>query len=704
MENPGKKDQITVVINQFDQIVPILTNATDHTISPHGYLKETPFLEEAEIAQCVHFEVSLKTQEIKSSKHQYLMDLNEITEYGVNVLYVKQHINSQTMYSPITKQSPIDNIVTNFALLINIENFTRTHVGFSCHESYDDEQKNMTIYPPIKQTKCGQNSNTMLKKEIHKCDIDETLPNFFLTINFQDMNQLGLILKIKSTQTVTLITTPLSLPIQNIDHDYPALNFSFSSSLVINAEGLKLHLGQLKACKRSKPIPSQNIRKFESIVEFPDIQSGDFITKKFGWSRSSPAKRDIVKEFQTSQASRKDALLKLYASTANVMLEEDLTVDRNIGSLIVKTPKSRMSKKLYGTVRANKHAAWHDFNDPLIKATLLDTSMNYERRHMSSSYSSISTTSCILSSPTSKSHAGDVSEIDIKQIKQDLLKFPLFTRLPSDQLDRICNAVSISSYSAGERIMKKGERGDVFFMIKSGSVKVTDAEDNFGDHVLTVGEYFGEKALIDKKPNDISVTAVSNCVFMTLDKPDFNAYMLPLRGVLELNAHIKIFSCIQIFQKFSMKDKARLVKSFEFHKYGVGETIIKEGERDRKFFVIKEGQVQVSHDGVVGGILGPGKHFGEVSLLESDEKAAATRMATLVAVTSVTCFSLDKEVFNRLMASIQAEAKTGGGSTPTKAAITVQTGGGGVTVGGLSPSEQRLPKLKVIPENIESAR
>ena len=66
----------------------------------------------------------------------------------------------------------------------------------------------------------------------------------------------------------------------------------------------------------------------------------------------------------------------------------------------------------------------------------------------------------------------------------------------------------VHTYSEGEYIMKKGDKGTDFFVLIQGSVRVTD-----GDGVNVVldkkGDYFGELALIREEPRAASVNAVS---------------------------------------------------------------------------------------------------------------------------------------------------------------------------------------------------
>ncbi len=85
------------------------------------------------------------------------------------------------------------------------------------------------------------------------------------------------------------------------------------------------------------------------------------------------------------------------------------------------------------------------------------------------------------------------------------------------------------TYVDGEYICKKGEEGNVLFLIKSGEVRVTnniEGTDKILEIVTLVeGEYFGERCLLTHGMN----TRMANCISkgatmcLTLEAGDFKA-------------------------------------------------------------------------------------------------------------------------------------------------------------------------------------
>src|SRR4030042_2042206 len=94
-----------------------------------------------------------------------------------------------------------------------------------------------------------------------------------------------------------------------------------------------------------------------------------------------------------------------------------------------------------------------------------------------------------------------------------LRNIPLFKDFQVTELMNVAMVAGKERHGAGELIIKEKSRGDAFYVIKSGRVRVTK-RDSFGDeHVLAYlgpGEYFGEMCLVDRDRRSASVFAGTN--------------------------------------------------------------------------------------------------------------------------------------------------------------------------------------------------
>jgi CRP/FNR family transcriptional regulator len=100
-----------------------------------------------------------------------------------------------------------------------------------------------------------------------------------------------------------------------------------------------------------------------------------------------------------------------------------------------------------------------------------------------------------------------------------LKKAALFSGLDDKEAKKIAPLFKERDFTAGEVMAEEGKHGVGFFLIESGSAKVT----SHGDDRTTLGpgSYFGEVALIDDGPRTATVTAVGDVKAHVLVAWDF---------------------------------------------------------------------------------------------------------------------------------------------------------------------------------------
>ncbi len=105
---------------------------------------------------------------------------------------------------------------------------------------------------------------------------------------------------------------------------------------------------------------------------------------------------------------------------------------------------------------------------------------------------------------------------------------PVFEGVPPEARLDLARRFQLRSFPAGAEIVREGERGTSFFLIRSGEVEVwtTDLRDRtrqvkLGE--LGEGDFFGEVALLTDKPRTATVRARTDVEAMELSREDFEA-------------------------------------------------------------------------------------------------------------------------------------------------------------------------------------
>jgi CRP-like cAMP-binding protein len=111
----------------------------------------------------------------------------------------------------------------------------------------------------------------------------------------------------------------------------------------------------------------------------------------------------------------------------------------------------------------------------------------------------------------------------------DFLKsVPIFKNLPEDTLIKISDVLEETFYANGDYIIRQGARGDTFFIISKGTVKVTkkmqDSNEEKYIRTLGKGDFFGEKALQgdDLRTANIIVDNPEGTYCLVIDRETFN--------------------------------------------------------------------------------------------------------------------------------------------------------------------------------------
>jgi putative ABC transport system ATP-binding protein len=108
-----------------------------------------------------------------------------------------------------------------------------------------------------------------------------------------------------------------------------------------------------------------------------------------------------------------------------------------------------------------------------------------------------------------------------------LLQCPVFTRLTPRTLTEVADQMVLEKYRPGDVIVRQGDPGDKFYVIRGGSVEVIveDAGQRRTVATLNRGDFFGEAALLTGAPRNATVVAKEELEVYSLGKEQFQAVL-----------------------------------------------------------------------------------------------------------------------------------------------------------------------------------
>ena len=139
------------------------------------------------------------------------------------------------------------------------------------------------------------------------------------------------------------------------------------------------------------------------------------------------------------------------------------------------------------------------------------------------------------------------------ETKAILRKVPFLADLDEKYINKMIDSLQSISFGKGELIIRKGDEGKVFYILKSGKVRVHDitvGSSTYDDQVLSPGDYFGERAIVTAEPRVANITALEKCEAYCLTRDIFKQVLGDLQELILRSG-----------------DRRKLVRTISFHSY-----------------------------------------------------------------------------------------------------------------------------------------
>jgi CRP-like cAMP-binding protein len=186
-------------------------------------------------------------------------------------------------------------------------------------------------------------------------------------------------------------------------------------------------------------------------------------------------------------------------------------------------------------------------------------------------------------------------------------------------------------YEKGAQILKKGNPGRNFYIIRSGNVSIAD-EQLLGRKILGPFEYFGEVALLSDMPRTADVVAETEVLVYTIEKDKFLSFIFNTQFEKTLRRLVanrssetwNLMASSPYLQKLTTYQKTWLESILVPRELAGPGVLLKEGKSLEQFFIIRRGAVTVSREERLVATLGAGDFIGTLARIQREELAPYT--------------------------------------------------------------------------------
>ncbi|KAH8282934.1 hypothetical protein KR054_010992 [Drosophila jambulina] len=242
---------------------------------------------------------------------------------------------------------------------------------------------------------------------------------------------------------------------------------------------------------------------------------------------------------------------------------------------------------------------------------------------------------------------------DKQQIKDAIMDNDFLKNIDASQVRELVDSMYSKSIAAGEFVIREGEVGAHLYVAAAGEFAVMQQGkvlDKMGP-----GKAFGELAILYNCTRTASIRVLSEAARVwVLDRRVFQQIMM-CTGLQRIENSVNFLRSVPLLRNLSEELLAKIADVLELEFYAAGTYIIRQGTAGDSFFLISQGNVQVTQKLTPSSTeetelrtLARGDYFGEQALINEDK-----RTANIIALPpGVECLTLDRDSFKRLIGDL----------------------------------------------------
>jgi cAMP-dependent protein kinase regulator len=242
------------------------------------------------------------------------------------------------------------------------------------------------------------------------------------------------------------------------------------------------------------------------------------------------------------------------------------------------------------------------------------------------------------------------------RIKKVLSRSFLFSSLETSALQTIVDAMQEKIVEEGDKLITQGDDGDCLYVVEEGQMDCFKKQADGAEKKVkecTVGDAFGELALLYNCPRAASVVAHAKGVLWQLDRESFN-HVVRDAAVKRRERYEEFLKGVPLLKSMEGYERSQLCDALRVETIAEGTKIVTQGEAGNDFYILEEGSCDVEKVYVEGTpatkvmSYQSGDCFGELALLRNEPRAA-----TVVAKSECRLLAIDRKTFKSLLGPME---------------------------------------------------
>lgn len=244
-----------------------------------------------------------------------------------------------------------------------------------------------------------------------------------------------------------------------------------------------------------------------------------------------------------------------------------------------------------------------------------------------------------------------------QRILARLSKAFLFNTLDPAATEVLVQAMEERKFAAGDKVITQGDEGDALYIVDAGKLECAKAVSPQDPPTVvmtySVGDSFGELALLYNTPRAATVTASTACTLWSLDRSTF-AHVAKSAAISRRTQYEALLKKVELLQTMTDYERLQLTDALKTVTFADSEFVMREGDWGEVFYIVESGAAKATKtitpntEPILVKEYRPGDYFGELALLDGEPRAAS-----VIAVGDLRCVVMDRLAFKRLLGPVE---------------------------------------------------